>query len=122
MLKLPHRQFVFALQKCLHPYFLHKRTLFSDISHLIFDLIQDYYNEITGKQITSGLILSHQTFGDFTKPNPHWHRLLIKGGFDDEGNFVYLPVSNTKKMTELFSRNRGDFEAFGENWKTTTHL
>ena len=102
LLRLPHRQFVFTLPKCLRPYFMHNRILYSDISHLIFDLIQDYYNEVSGKQITSGLILSHQTFGDFAKPNPHWHGILIEGGFDDEGNFVYLPVSNTKQMTELF--------------------
>ena len=67
-------------------------------------MIQDYYNEVSGKQITSGLILSHQTFGDFAKPNPHWHGILIEGGFDEEGGFVYLPISNTSNMTELFRR------------------
>ena len=83
---------------------MHNRTLFSDISHLIFNLVQDYYNEVAGKQITSGLILSHQTFGDFARPNPHWHGLLLEGGFDDNGNFVYLPISSTKQMAELFRR------------------
>jgi hypothetical protein len=29
---------------------------------------------------------------------------LLEGGFDDEGNFVYLPISSTKGMTELFRR------------------
>ena len=101
---LGYWQFVFAIPKCLRPYFLYNRTLFSDISHLIYDLIQDYYNEVAGKNITSGLILSHQTFGDFVKPNPHWHGILIEGGFDNEGNFVYLPISSTKQMTELFRR------------------
>ena len=29
---------------------------------------------------------------------------MIEGGFDDEGNFVYLSISSTKQMTELFRR------------------
>ena len=29
---------------------------------------------------------------------------MLEGGFDDEGNFVYLPISSTKGMTELFRR------------------
>ena len=60
LLNLPHRQFVFTIPKCLRIYFKHDRTLFSDISHLIFDMIQSYYNEVSGKQIETGLILSYQ--------------------------------------------------------------
>ena len=29
---------------------------------------------------------------------------MLEGGVDDEGNFVYLPISSTKGMTELFRR------------------
>jgi hypothetical protein len=29
---------------------------------------------------------------------------FIIDGFDEEGNFVYLPIADTKKMTELFRR------------------
>ncbi|MBN2442240.1 MAG: transposase [Spirochaetales bacterium] len=67
-------------------------------------MIQEYYNEVAGRQITTGLVLSHQTFGDFARPNPHWHGLLLEGGFDDTGNFIYLPISSTKQMAELFRR------------------
>jgi hypothetical protein len=104
LLKLPHRQFVFTLPKCLRIYFKHNRLLYSDISQLIFNLIQSYYNEASGRQIETGLVLSYQTSGDFARWHPHWHGLLLEGGFDDDGNFVYLPVSNTKGMTELFRR------------------
>ena len=109
LLRLTHRQFVFTIPKCLRPYFIHNRTLFSDTpsiikigirrsrnsSHLLFELIQDYYNEVSGQDITTGLILSHQTAGDFARIHPHWHGILIEGGFDDVGNFVYLPISST---------------------------
>ena len=74
------------------------------VPQLIFDLIQSYYNETSGRQIKTGLILSYQTAGDFTRWNPHWHGLLLEGGFDEDGNFAYLPVSSTKEMTELFRR------------------
>ena len=60
--------------------------------------------KVAGKQISSALILSHQTFGDFARPNPHWHGILLEGGFDEDGKFVYLPISSTKQMTELFRR------------------
>jgi len=26
----------------------------------------------------------------------------LEGGFDEQGNFVYLPISNTKQITEFF--------------------
>ena len=60
LLRLPHRQFVFTLPKALRIFFKHDRLLFSDLSHLIFDLIQDYYNEVSGKHICTGLVLSYQ--------------------------------------------------------------
>ena len=104
LLKLPHRQFVFTFPKALRVFFKHDRLLFSDISNLIFDMIQVYYNEASGKKIKTGMILSYQTSGDFARWNPHFHTLLIEGGFDNDGNFVYLPISSTVRMTELFRR------------------
>ena len=46
----------------------------------------------------------YRNFNEVETWHPHWHGLLLEGGFDDDGNFVYLPVSNTKGMTELFRR------------------
>ena len=83
-------------------------------------MIQDYYNEISGLNIITGLVLSYQTAGDFARPNPHWHGLLIEGGFDKDGNFVYLPVSNTRQMTELFRRKV--IKYFEENKLINTSL
>ncbi len=30
--------------------------------------------------------------------------LVLEGGFDEEGNFVYIPFSSLQKMTEYFRR------------------
>jgi len=65
-------------------------------------MIQSYYDEASNKKIETGMILAYQTSGDFARWNPHWHALLIEGGFDEEGKFVYLPISSTLPMTELF--------------------
>ena len=67
-------------------------------------MIQDYYNEVSDKDITTGLILSYQTAGDFARWNCHWHGLLLEGGFDEKGDFIFLPISDTKQMTGLFRR------------------
>ena len=67
-------------------------------------MIQLYYDEASSKKIETGMILSYQTSGDFARWNHHFHTLLIEGGFDDKGNFVYLPISSTVRMTELFRR------------------
>jgi len=67
-------------------------------------MIQSYYDEAANKKIETGMLLSYQTSGDFARWNPHWHALLIEGGFDEEGKFVYLPISSTLPMTELFRK------------------
>jgi len=95
-LRLPHRQFVFAIPKCLRPYFMHNRTLFSAISRLIFNLIQDYYNEVAGREITSGLVLSHQTFGDFAGNLLSWKN----SGFSID-NSVRISSSDKKARESL---------------------
>jgi len=59
---------------------------------------------MTGKQIVTGMVLSYQTSGDFARWNPHFHCLVLEGGFSEQGNFVYLPISSIKQMTELFRR------------------
>ena len=106
LLHLPHRQFVFTFCKALRPFFMHDRILFSKISRLIFDMIQCYYDEAAGKHIQAAAILSYQSFGDMIRANPHYHGIILEGGFDEEGNFVYLPISDTQKMTELCGRSR----------------
>nr|WP_244437946.1 transposase [Salinispira pacifica] len=67
-------------------------------------MISDFYREVAGKKIDTGMIIAHQTFGDMLRFNPHFHAILLEGGFDEEGSFVYLPFSGLEKMTECFRR------------------
>lgn len=103
-LRLPHRQFVFTLPKALRVFFRNNRKLFADITQLIFSIIKEFYKEATGKTIQTGMVISHQTFGDMLRWNPHFHCIVLDGGFDEEMNFIYIPFSDLKKMTEYFRR------------------
>ncbi len=36
--------------------------------------------------------------------NSHWHGIIIEGGFDSRGNFIFIPIYALDKMTEYFRR------------------
>ena len=104
LLRLPHRQFVFTFPKALRVFFPHDRKLFAEISKMIFAMISDFYREVAGKEIRTGMVIAHQTFRDMLRFNPHFHAILLEGGFDEDGTFVYLPFSGLEKMTDYFRR------------------
>jgi len=83
-------------------FFRHDRKLFAEISKMIFAMISAFYREVAGKEISTGMVIAHQTFGDILRFNPHFHAILLEGGFDEDGSFVYLPFSGLEKMTEYF--------------------
>ena len=101
---MPHRQFVFALPKALRIYFRHDRRLFGHVSRLIYHIIQEFYHQAAGRPIRTGVVIAHQTFGDMLRWNPHFHAIVLEGGFDDQGTFVYIPLGHLQAMTELLRR------------------
>lgn len=103
-LRLPHRQFVFTVPKALRIYFRNDRNLFADVSRLIFSILKEFYKEAARKTIQTGMVIAHQTFGDMLRWNPHFHCIVLDGGFDENMDFVYIPFSDLKKMTEYFRR------------------
>jgi hypothetical protein len=36
--------------------------------------------------------------------NPHYHTIVLEGGFDQDGTFFFIPISDLTSMTELFRR------------------
>jgi len=104
LLRLPHRQFVWTFPKLLRPFFRHDRRLFGELSPLIFNMLQDFYDEAAGKKIDTGAVLAYQTAGDFLRWNPHFHGLVLEGGFDKQGRFVHIPLGSLEKMTECFRK------------------
>ncbi len=104
LLRLPHRHFVFAFPKMLRLYFKHNKQVLSEVARLINDMIVSYYSEMTGKKIRTGIVLAFQSFGDFLRFNPHYHSLILEGGFDEEGNFIHIPILDLKEMVECFRK------------------
>lgn len=70
-MKLPYRQFVFTVPKLLKPYFKHDIKLFAEVSRLIHEIITNFYEDFCGKEISIRSIVSHQTYGDMMRFNPH---------------------------------------------------
>jgi hypothetical protein len=104
LLNLPHRQFVWTVPRILRPYFRHNRRLFSEISRLIFAIIQRFYTRAAKTSIKTGMVLAYQSAGEFLRFNPHFHCLILEGGFDENGRFVHIPLGNLNRMSEYFRR------------------
>jgi hypothetical protein len=101
LLALPHRQFVFTLPKALRVFLRYDQRLFGQISRLIFSLIAEFYSAAAAKPISSAAILAYQPFGDALRVNPHFHALILEGGFDPDGQFYFLPIHDTAPLAQL---------------------
>ena len=104
LLRLPHRLITFSLPICLRVFFKYDRKLFSEVSRLIYDMVKSYYNEAANAAIETASVLTFQSFGEFLRWNAHFHGIFLEGGFDENGNFHYIPFSNLPQMTECFRR------------------
>ena len=109
LLRLPHRQFVFSFPKALRIFFKHDRRLFSEVSRLLFDVIQSFYNEAAGRSIRTAAVLAYQSYGDLLRFNPHFHALILEGGFDQAGRFIFIPLSDLARMTQYLRRRMVKF-------------
>jgi hypothetical protein len=92
LLALPHRQFVFTFPKLLRPYFRHNRRLFSEVSRLIFAVIERFYTKAAKRPIKTGMVPAYQSSGEFLRFNPHFHCPVLEGGFDETGRFQNVGV------------------------------
>ena len=104
LLALPHRQFVFTLPKALRVFLRHDQRLFADLARLIFNLIAEFYSTAAGKPISTAAVVAYQPFGDSLRFNPHFHALILEGGFDSSGRFYHLPIHDTASLAECLRR------------------
>ncbi|MBA7637059.1 hypothetical protein ES703_44691 [subsurface metagenome] len=91
-----------TLPKALRIFLKNDKSLFADISKLIFKLINKFYNLAACKSITTACSLCYQSYGDLLRHNSHFHGLFLEGGFDKEGDFVFIPIHDTAKLTQSF--------------------
>ena len=48
--------------------------------------------------------MGYQSLGEFARFNPLYHALLMEGCFDEQGKFHYIPIKDTRGMTEYFRK------------------
>jgi hypothetical protein len=60
----------------------HDRDLFADIGRLLFDILTSFFSPAAGRTLRCAMVVSHQTFGEFGVWHPHWHSIVLEGGFD----------------------------------------
>jgi hypothetical protein len=51
------------------------------------------------------MVSSHQTFGEFGVWHPHWHTIVLEGGFDHHDRFFFIPLGATAALTEIWRRH-----------------
>ena len=100
LLRLPHRQavqwpaigFVWTIPKVLRVFLRHDRDLFADIGRLLFDILSRFFNQAAGRTLRCAMVCSHRTFGEFGVWHPHWHSIVMEGGFDRHDRFFFIPL------------------------------
>ena len=102
LLRLPHRHMTWTLPKALRVFLKNDKSLFAHISKMIFKLISNFYNLAACKSITTGCTLCYQSYGDLLRFNSHFHGVFLEGGFDKDGNFIFIPIHDTAKLTQSF--------------------
>jgi hypothetical protein len=50
----------------------------------------------------TGMVSSLQTFGEYASWHPHWHTIVLEGGFDRWDRFVYVPIGASEELAELW--------------------
>src|SRR5271157_5969201 len=113
LLRLPHRQavqwpaigFVWTIPKVLRVFLRHDRDLFADIGRLLFDILSRFFNQAAGRTLRCAMVCSHQTFGEFSVWHPHWHSIVMEGGFDRHDRFFFIPLGATDAFSEIWRRS-----------------
>jgi len=59
------------------------------------------------------MLSSHQTFGSFAVWNPHWHTIVLEGGFDRCDQFFFIPIGANEALTEIWRNRAVQWPALG---------
>ncbi|MGO9309706.1 MAG: hypothetical protein ACLQDL_11870 [Spirochaetia bacterium] len=80
----------------LRVFLRHDRELFADIGRLLFDILTRYFTQAAGRSICTAMVSCHQAFGEFAAWHPHWHAIVLEGGFDRHDRFFFIPLGPSK--------------------------
>ncbi|MBN2353700.1 MAG: transposase [Spirochaetales bacterium] len=57
------------------------------------------------------MVSSLQTFGEYAAWHPHWHTIVLEGGFDRYDRFVFIPIGASEELVELWRARVVEFFA-----------
>jgi hypothetical protein len=87
-----HRQLVFVIPKMFRRHFHGDREMLTGLCRAAADATQQFYRTGLGRHdVSAGLVIVPQFFGDKVNPHVHLHGLVTDGTFDPDGNFYRLP-------------------------------
>jgi hypothetical protein len=67
--------------------------------------MRQFYRLAAGSpRLATSAVIAFQPFGDFLRPNAHWHAIVLEGGFASDGRFLFLPIHDTATLREAFRR------------------
>ena len=75
------------------------RRLFAEIFKMMFAMISDFHRVVAVKEIDTSIVIAHRAFGDMLRLNPHYHALLLEGGFD-ESSRENLAICFSERLAE----------------------
>jgi hypothetical protein len=93
---------VFTIPKIIRPYFKSDKRLFGEVSRLVFSLLSEFFALAAGQELLCACVVSYQSFGEFARFHPHWHVLVLEGGFTAYDPFVYLPIGADEGMLKVW--------------------
>lgn len=102
-----HRQHVFVVPKTLRGIFHGDREMLNKLCRTGAQATHGFYRAGLGREdVSCGMVLVPQLFGDALNPHVHLHSLVTDGAFDAQGNFhrlLYDAGKDTETLTQLFA-------------------
>ncbi len=104
-----HRQLVFVLPKMFRRNFHRDPEMLTGLCRAAADATQAFYRAGLGREdVSAGLVITPQFFGDAVNAHVHLHGLATDGAFDSEGTFHPMPFDtqhDIQALQKLFEKN-----------------
>ena len=82
-----------------------KACFLGEVSKLIFELLSGFFSLAAQRELQCACVASYQSFGEFARFHPHWHVLVLEGGFDQWDRYVYLPLGCDAGLLKLWQES-----------------
>ncbi|GAB1433005.1 hypothetical protein MASR2M29_16300 [Spirochaetota bacterium] len=79
-----------------------KKSKHHSVVVTLWDKVHTYFSLAAGQVLLGACVDSYQSFGEFARFYPHWHVLVLEGGFTTHDRFVYLPIGADDGMLKVW--------------------